>query len=157
MNLVMIAGGLAATGAYMVGKSGTKYVPDSTGQITVTDVADDLDALLDAGYTFPPQTSSLDGIVAHAGGGQSSATLLSAGINRITTVATTGDSAKLPPATPGVQVTVINADANSMNLFPASGEQINSLGINNAFALAAGKTVICTSAGKGQWHTLLSS
>lgn len=99
-----------------------------------------------------------NGLTAKAGGGQAGATALPSDINRITTVATAGDSAVLPASVPGMEVTVCNAAAaNSMNLFPATGEQINVLGANAAFALAAGKTAVLSCAVAGQWHAILSA
>ena len=101
--------------------------------------------------------SSVNSLTAHAGGGQGSATPLTAAINRVSTVATIADSVILPTSTVGNTVTVINAGAASMNVFPASGEAINALGANTAFAVAAGKSCefICTNT--GQWHTVLSA
>lgn len=104
-----------------------------------------------------PTVTAVDALTAHAGGGQAGATLCAAVINRFTTVATAGDSGLMPAAKAGMQLTVTNAGANSMNLFPASGEQINQAGANTAFALAAGKTASFTSAANGAWHAVLSA
>jgi hypothetical protein len=80
-------------------------------------------------------------------------------LNRVTTVASSGDSITLPASVAGMEITVTNAAAvNPMNIFPSAGgtgtEQINGLGANAAFSLAVTKTVtfICYTA--GQWHTL---
>ena len=105
-----------------------------------------------------PTVSFVNGLTAHAGGGQGSATPLTAAINRVTTVATAADSVALPTSAGGMQITVSNAAAsNSMNVFPASGDQINALGANTAFAVAAGKTAAFTCAVAGQWHAILSA
>ena len=104
-----------------------------------------------------PTVTEVDALTAFAGGGQASATLCPAVINRFTTVATGGDSGLLPGAKAGMQITVTNAGANSMNVFPASGEQINQAGANVAFALASGKTASFTSAANGAWHAVLSA
>lgn len=102
--------------------------------------------------------SAVDGLVAHAGGGQGSATALTAMMNRVATVATAADSTVLPASASGMDITVTNAGANSMNVFPSAGgtgtENINGLGANTAFALGAGKSVqfICYTA--GVIHTL---
>lgn len=109
----------------------------------------------DNGYQY---VTTADSLTAHAGGGQGAALATTATINRFTTVGTAADSAVLPASGAGMQIKVVNAAAaNSMNVFPATGEQINALGANAAFALAAGKTVefSCTTA--GQWHSLLSA
>lgn len=101
--------------------------------------------------------STTSAIVAKAGGGQAGATVLNSMINRITTVATIGDSVVLPASAVGLSIFVANAGANSANVFPAGADQINALGASAAFALAAGKnaTFYCTAV--GQWHAVLSA
>lgn len=102
--------------------------------------------------------SSQDSLTAKAGGGQGGGPTINRMLNRVTTVATAGDSITLPVSVSGLQLTVVNAaGANSMNVFPASGEQINALGANAAFALAAGKTLTLYCVTAGQWHTILSA
>lgn len=105
-----------------------------------------------------PTVSTTNGLTAHAGGGQGSALLLTTVINRVTTVGTAADSVGLPVSAAGMQIVVTNAAAsNSMNVFPQTGEQINALGNNNAFAVAAGKTANFSCAVAGQWHAILSA
>lgn len=107
--------------------------------------------------TFPT-VSTVNGLTAHSGGGQALGTPCTAVINRFTTVAVAADSGLLPASSAGMQITVTNAAAaNSMNLFPATGEQINALGANAAFAIAAGKTASLSCAVAGQWHAVLSA
>lgn len=104
-----------------------------------------------------PTVSYANALTAHAGGGQGSATPITTCIARFTTVATAGDSAVLPVSAPGMQLTVNNAGANSMNLFPNGTEQINALGASAAFAIAAGKSAQLSCAVAGQWHSVLSA
>src|SRR5687768_12278230 len=81
--------------------------------------------------------STENAITAFAGGGQASGYQLTAGISRVTTVATAGDSVKMHKAKAGLAVIVINAAAaNSMDVFPASGDAINAIAANGAFAIA---------------------
>ena len=103
--------------------------------------------------------TSTNAITAFAGGGQASATALTASpsLNRITTVGTAGDSVKLPAATAGSQIVVLNTAANSCNVFPATGEVINALTANTAIALAGTKSEIFYCAVAGTWNTLLSA
>jgi hypothetical protein len=104
------------------------------------------------------KASVQEGLTAHAGGGQSGATALTADLCRVTTVGTAADSVVLPVAAPGMEIVVINAAAaNSMNVFPASGDAINALSANAAFAVAAGKTCSFFSTLAGHWHTLLTA
>ncbi len=114
---------------------------------------------LGAGYSGNlPTFSAVNGLTAHAGGGQGSATPLTASLNRVTTVGSANDSVVLPASAVGLEITVVNAAAsNSMNVFPASGEAINALSANTAFAVAAGKTATFYCTNTGQWHSILSA
>jgi hypothetical protein len=104
-----------------------------------------------------PTVSSVNGLTAFSGGGQGSALLVPAQFNRVTTVGAANDSVKLPPAVAGVQITIANAAAaNSMNVFPATGEAINALGANAAYALAANKTANFYCMVAGQWHAIFA-
>ena len=121
------------------------------------------------------RVSVTDTITAFAGGGQASARLLDSAYNRVTVVATANDSVKLPschtgpsntgpmPAgvisgnTTGLILYVTNADAaDSMNVYPQTGESINALSPNAAYAMAANKTAafICAPGGT-IWYSLL--
>jgi hypothetical protein len=97
--------------------------------------------------------STTDGIVAHAGGGQTLAVPLVSKANRILTVATANDSVLLPPAIAGLVIRVNNASANAAGVFPQNnGDIINALAVNTAFAQAQGTTVYtCYTTGK--WVT----
>lgn len=104
------------------------------------------------------QNSVANALTAKAGGGQSGATLCSADFNRFTTVATAADSALLPAAVAGREILVINAAAtNAMNIFPATGENINALSANTAISLAAGKTMRFFCAVNGTWNSMLGA
>lgn len=118
---------------------------------------------LATGYAPPGlQTlSSQDNITAKAGGGQYApgvAPIINRMMNRVTIVASANDSLTLPPSAAGMQIICINAaGVNSMNVFPAAGEQINVLGANVAFAVAANKTATFYCVTAGQWHTQLTA
>lgn len=101
--------------------------------------------------------SSVDALTARAGGGQALGTALTEAFNRVTTVATIADSVKLPAAKAGMWVVAINAAANSMNVFPSTGETINAGAADAAFAVAGGKTVLFVCANNGKWYGILSA
>lgn len=104
------------------------------------------------------KVSSANALTAHSGGGQGSALALTKGINRVTTVAADGDSVKLPAATAGSSMVVINAAAsNAMDCFPATGEVINALSANTALSIAANKTVIFFCAVNGTWNSVVTA
>jgi len=103
-------------------------------------------------------SSAVNGLTAFAGGGQGSATPLTASINRVTTVASAADSVQLPAATAGKQIVVINAAAaNAMAVFPQTGEIINALAANASFSMAANKTAIFSCAVAGTWNAVLTA
>lgn len=102
--------------------------------------------------------SAANALTAHAGGGQGSALALTKQINRVTTVASAGDSVKLPASAAGQFVVVVNAAAaNAMDCFPASGEAINALSANTALSIAANKTVVFFCAVAGTWNSILTA
>lgn len=104
------------------------------------------------------QTSSFtNNITALAGGAQVGATLLTTMLNRLVTVVTIGDSIRMMTAVPGLVIQIANSSANSANLFPAVGDQINSLGVNVAFAVAGGKNVTLFCVAPNLWHAILSA
>lgn len=105
--------------------------------------------------TIGLQTLSVqDGLTAKAGGGQNGGVNMTKLLNRIATVGSAADSVQLPSAIAGVTLTIMNGAAvNSMNVFPATGEAVNALGANAAFAMAAGALNIFYCFTNGQWFT----
>lgn len=97
------------------------------------------------------------GITANPGGGQGSAVALPSLINRVSTVATQGDSVKLPAAVAGLAITVLNRGAQPMQVFGAGTDTIN--GIATATGISQGinttAVYICTVA--GNWEVPLTS
>lgn len=93
--------------------------------------------------------STNSSITAFAGGGQASATQLSKDVNWLTTVATNGDSVKLPAGIAGMEIFIQNNGAANANVYPASGELIDNEAANGPVALNAGTNVkfICVVAG----------
>lgn len=110
--------------------------------------------------TAPPglgQTNAATGITARAGGGQVNATQLSARINEVTTVATAADSVKLPPATPGLMITVINTTAAAMQVFGTAPDTINGVATGTGVSVPAGKTADFACATAGAWRMQLGA
>lgn len=143
-----INGVAGATGIVQAPFSACVYVEAAPGAWTVVNTGDG------SSGSYPTVTA-LNGITAHAGGGQSGATLLAGTINRVTTVATIADSVLLPASAPGMQIVAANAATNSMTVYPTGSDVINAAA--TSFAVAGGKTATfyCTNA--GQWHALLSA
>lgn len=93
------------------------------------------------------------GITAFATGGQTSATQLTPGFNEVTTVATAGDSVKLPTAAPSTVVIVKNEGVASLDVFPFLADTINDGAANVAYAVPAGATVVFTAVDTVNWET----
>src|SRR2546423_1177381 len=107
--------------------------PDANGSIICNaDGSITLPPLLGKNITLGGASTLLlgtvvNGLTAFAGGGQASATALTAGINRVTTVASAGDSVKLPTSAAGMAVTVINQGANPLQAFGTGTDTINGI------------------------------
>lgn len=86
--------------------------------------------------------STEDAITAHAGGGKASARALTCRFNNITVVATAADSVLLPPGLVGLEITIVNSGANSMQVFGAGTDTINGVATGTGVAQAAGATVV---------------
>jgi len=100
------------------------------------------------------------GLTATAGGGQTSALALTATVNVVSTVASAGDSVKLPVAYKGAEILIKNtAASNSMDVFPQTGGTIDGGSANAAKAQEAGtgRRFICVavaaSTGYATWVT----
>jgi hypothetical protein len=91
-------------------------------------------------------TMSAATTITAAGATQGAATAMTKTYNVVTT-ATADQGVKLPSAGTGKQLTVVNATSVTIKVYPAAGEQINSLSANAAKSLAAGATMdlVCTS------------
>ncbi len=118
-----------------------------------------------APYFSPfPRVKATTGLTALAGGGQSGATLLTGGINNVTTVASSGDSVLLPPTTAskgvygslGGTVTVINNGASPLAIFPNTGDKINGGAANASITLAVGGIATLSAALANNWYAELS-
>lgn len=105
-----------------------------------------------------PTVTTTNAITATASGTQGTSVLLTAVINRVTVVASAGDSVKLPVAAPGMQITVINAQAtNAMGVFPNTGDQVNEGGANAVFSQPAGKSAVYSCAVALSWDAVVSA
>lgn len=87
-------------------------------------------------------------LTADSGSVQAGATLLDKGINVVDTVTTIGDSCILPAdAGQKTQIIVKNAAANSMDVFPNVGGDIDGAGVNVAEPVAGGDGAIFVQTG----------
>lgn len=96
--------------------------------------------------------ASATGLTAFATGGQASATALTVGYNEVTTVATAGDSVKLPTASVSSVVIVKNEGAASLDVFPFLADTINDQAVNLAVSIAPGGTVVFSAVDSTNWE-----
>jgi hypothetical protein len=101
--------------------------------------------------------SSNVGLTADIGSAQGNGVILSS-INQYSTVGTIGDAATLPASFDvGTEVHVINDGANSMDVFPASGDDAGA-GANIAVAVAAGaRAKFLATAANATWATIYNA
>ncbi len=90
-------------------------------------------------------------IVAHPGGGQSSATQLDAYDNLIGTVANTGDSVKTISAITDRRMKIRNKGANSLNLYPQAGQQCEGYSATDPISIDAGNSIEIVCFDDGTW------
>ena len=65
---------------------------------------------------------------------------LNRNVNEVATVANTNDTVTLPSAVAGLRITIINNGANTLQIFPASGDDAGA-GVDTAITLAAGSNI----------------
>lgn len=110
---------------------------------------------------------TINALTAHAGGTQSAAFQIPAGVALVgfATVATTGDSAKLPFALAGSIIMVRNAGAQTLNIYAnnatnsatSTTDKINGASNATAYTLAADTSAIFFSARDGAWSAIHGS
>ena len=99
------------------------------------------------GYITEP---TQDNVVANPGGGSTNAVQLNAVINRLATVATAGDSVKLPASLTGWTMRVINSASNAATIYPLGTDTINN---TSSYTLAANTTKSFSCLTTGAWWT----
>lgn len=105
--------------------------------------------------------SAQGNMIASATQTQAGATPMTAMYNSFTTVGVAGNASRLPPAKAGLQITVFNETANSMNTYPAGatqggvagGDRINQLAQNAPIAVVLNTPQIFTCMIDGTWWT----
>lgn len=103
--------------------------------------------------------AALDALAAHAGGGQSGATQLQYGMNRVSTVGSANDSVALPIAVASAWVLLVNDGANAAKVFAKNGSSDTIDGITGSTGVtitnAKRDLFYCLTA--GAWISLLGA
>jgi hypothetical protein len=95
---------------------------------------------------------TIDGVTAHAGGGQTSAAAITDDYTHVTTTASANDSVILPASAAGMIRWIQNSGAQTLAVYPAVGETINGGSANADVTVATGHAccLICYTA--GAWY-----
>lgn len=72
-------------------------------------------------------------------------------INQISVCANSNDTVTLPAATAGERITVVNNGANTLRIYPASGDAIDGLAVNAPTTIAAGISAVYHSYNGTTW------
>jgi hypothetical protein len=95
------------------------------------------------------------GITAYSGGGQTNAYQLTKSVNEVKTNTSNYGSVKLPAAKAGMSVAVWNNTNKLLNIFPATGEELDSIGINTGWTVWYGSIQYFYCYIDGNWFILL--
>ena len=102
-----------------------------------------------SGYFYRSVTTG----VTAAGTTQTDATGFTSEIVEFSTVPA-GSGARLPAAASGMVITIVNTSANTLNVYPASGDTINSLAANIAYTHVSGATLQYVALDNTRWYTV---
>lgn len=72
----------------------------------------------------------------------------------IVTTAAAATGVRLMSSEPACEVVVKNLGANTLNVYPATGQAINSLAANAAFTIAAGASALFLGRASGGWASV---
>jgi hypothetical protein len=140
------------TGAVTSGNSKTISIGTNGNSGSTTNVfigtASNTCTVLSAG--IPRYSQLING--ASSGSTQGTAALITQGINNYTSVA--AGSGVILPNNSGARVFVRNAGANSLNVYPPSGNTINALSTNTPFVVSVGSLVEFVNFTGTTWYTV---
>jgi hypothetical protein len=125
---------------------------DIPTQAQMANLVDSCPNILDNGVLLDANAA----VAAFAGGGQANATILTKLINLITVCAAPGDSVRVAAPQGGKWFAIVNGTANSCNIFPQAGAQIDLLGVNNPLAMASGTKYLFACSGTN-WASFKSA
>jgi hypothetical protein len=94
-------------------------------------------------------------ITAHAGGGSFLAYALTKKCNRVSTVASAGDSIKLPSGYAGMSIYICNVSGTSCDCFPAAGGYIDSLPVDTAVSIGGAEFPMFFCYADKKWKMIL--
>jgi hypothetical protein len=137
---------VGATGVTQISNSEVEYACPLAGKWYTDGIG--------VGYAGSLVTDSFaDGLTANAGGGQANATSITTTISRITNVANIGDSIKLPPAVPGLDLIVMNHGAKSIQVFGSGNDTVDDVSSTFGVPQMIGSVTIYACVTAGKWYS----
>jgi len=133
----------SSTTAY-TGAKDTGIERDSAGVLEVTDGSTGTGQLITRLHTIAGITAS---VTQTQGNGPLTATL-----NEVSTVANVNDTVTLPTAAAGAEAYIANNGANTLQIFPASGDDLGA-GVDTATTLASGSNIHFIAYDVTNWET----
>jgi hypothetical protein len=110
----------------------------------------------DQDATFSKVLVSVQSGIAATGTNLAGAAALTKSINIIGSCnPSINDGVRLPGATTGQQVIIVNTTGSIVKVYPANGSQIDGLGTNISFPLGAGARLMIVAATTTQWYTMV--
>ncbi len=94
--------------------------------------------------------TTTSGITASTTQSQGNGALVSS-VNEVSTVANPDDTVTLPPAVAGLRLTIINNGANTLQIFPASGDDLGA-GVDTSTELEPNESVDYVAYNATNWH-----
>jgi len=116
------------------------------------DISPDLQSII----PHSPLYTNTQAITAHAGGGQANAVQLNIGVNVVETVASVGDSVKLPDDVLNQTTVVYNRGANALHVFPYLGDSIDAIAVNDFITMPSGYKAIFIGMKTHLWGSFLT-
>jgi hypothetical protein len=151
---VNLGAGAANQIVYQTGAGTTGYLAAAANSVLVTNGSNvpSLATTLPSGLTIPGLKQSATTGITAAGTTQGTATALTADYNGVGNV-TAGTGVRLASAVAGLEQTVVNRGANTLLVYPATGEAIDGLAVNAPFSLVTGSALSVKALSTGQWYS----
>lgn len=133
--------------------SGAPAIPTPAAPSSCFDQADGVVYNTLAGTGWVSGLIPTQDTISAAGTTQATATVLPLKNAYNVTVAAASSGVLLPKSVTGMVITVANNGANTLDIYPNSGDKVNALAVNAAFSAATGALTIFYCFTSGQWFT----
>jgi hypothetical protein len=148
-------------GSITVSNTGVTSITGTTNQVAVSASTGAVTVSTPSTFIAPGTIQDTTGMlystnatVTAAGATQGTATALTRSYNVVTTVASGTGVSLPPPSAAGLRVVIVNRGANTLNVYPATGGQIDAAGTNTAITLPVNATITLQASSTTQWYSV---